>query len=39
LFCNADTVKWLLDWQAELSIEQGIQDALRWGEVRDQILK
>jgi UDP-glucose 4-epimerase len=38
-FCNADTAKRLLDWQAELSIEQGIQDALRWGEVRDQIIK
>jgi UDP-glucose 4-epimerase len=38
-FCNADTAKRLLDWQAELSIEQGIQDALRWGEVRDSILK
>lgn len=38
-FCNADTAKRLLDWQAELNIEQGIRDALRWGEVRDQILK
>lgn len=38
-FCNADTAKHLLDWQAELSIEQGIRDALRWGEVRDEILK
>ena len=38
-FCNADTAKRLLDWQAELSIEQGIRDALRWGEVRDEILK
>ncbi len=37
-FCNADTAKRLLDWQAELSVEQGIQDALRWGEVRDSIL-
>ena len=38
-FCNADTAKRLLDWQAELTVEQGIQDALRWGEIRDQILK
>ena len=38
-FCNADTAKRLLDWQAELSIEEGIRDALRWGEVRDEILK
>ena len=38
-FCSADTAKRLLDWQAELSIEQGIRDALRWGEVRDEQLK
>jgi len=38
-FCNADTAKQLLDWQAELTIEQGIHDALRWGEARDKILK
>lgn len=38
-FCNADTAKRLLDWRAELSIEQGISDALRWGEIRDDILK
>lgn len=38
-FCNADTAKRLLDWRAELTIEQGIHDALRWGEVRDKILK
>lgn len=38
-FCNADTAKRLLDWQAELSIEQGISDALKWGEMRDKVLK
>jgi len=38
-FCNADTAKNLLDWQAELSIEQGIADALKWGELRDKVLK
>jgi UDP-glucose 4-epimerase len=38
-YCNADTAKHLLDWQAELTIEQGIRDALRWGEVRDKVLK
>lgn len=38
-FCSADTAKKLLGWQAELSIEQGIADALRWGEMRSQILK
>jgi UDP-glucose 4-epimerase len=38
-FCNADTARRLLGWQAELSIEQGISDALKWGEVRDTVLK
>lgn len=38
-FCNADTARRLLDWQAELSIEQGIADALKWGEIKDKVLK
>ncbi|HTX79801.1 MAG TPA: UDP-glucose 4-epimerase GalE [Longilinea sp.] len=38
-YANADTAKRLLDWQAELSIEQGIADALKWGEIRHKILK
>lgn len=38
-FCNADTAARLLGWEAELSIEQGISDALKWGEVREKILK
>jgi len=38
-FCNADTARRLLDWQAELSIEQGIADALKWGELKDKVLK
>jgi UDP-glucose 4-epimerase len=37
-YANADTAKRLLDWQAELSIEQGIADALKWGEIRQKIL-
>ena len=37
-FCNADTAKKLLGWQAELSIQQGIADALKWGELRDTVL-
>jgi UDP-glucose 4-epimerase len=37
-YANADKAKQLLDWEAELSIEQGIADALRWGEIREQIL-
>jgi len=38
-FCNADTARNLLGWQAELSIEQGISDALKWGELRDTVLE
>jgi UDP-glucose 4-epimerase len=38
-FCSADTARKLLGWQAELSIEQGIVDAFKWGEMRGQILK
>jgi len=37
-FCSADTAKKLLNWQAELSIEQGISDALHWGKMRSKIL-
>jgi UDP-glucose 4-epimerase len=37
-YANADTAKRLLDWQAELSIEQGIADALKWGEIRHKVL-
>ncbi|NPV56962.1 MAG: UDP-glucose 4-epimerase GalE [Anaerolineae bacterium] len=38
-YANADRARALLGWQAELPIEQGIADALRWGEVRNSILK
>ena len=37
-FCNADTARRLLGWQAELSIQQGISDALQWGQLRDTVL-
>jgi len=37
-YANADTAKRLIGWEAKLSIEQGIADALRWGEVRENIL-
>jgi UDP-glucose 4-epimerase len=37
-YANADRAKALLGWEAKLSIEQGIQDALRWGEARKDIL-
>ncbi|HEY60032.1 MAG TPA: UDP-glucose 4-epimerase GalE [Anaerolineae bacterium] len=37
-FTNADTARKLLQWEAELSIEQGISDALRWGRKRQEVL-
>jgi UDP-glucose 4-epimerase len=37
-YCNADTAKKLLGWQAELTIEQGIADALKWDEKRSKLL-
>jgi UDP-glucose 4-epimerase len=38
-YCNANTAKRLLDWEAELSTQQGLADALKWGEMRDSVLK
>lgn len=38
-YTNADTAKRLLGWEAELPIEDGIADALKWGELRNKILK
>lgn len=38
-YANADRARDLLNWEAELSIEEGISDAIKWGEVRGQILK
>ncbi|HOM66871.1 MAG: UDP-glucose 4-epimerase [Chloroflexi bacterium ADurb.Bin120] len=37
-YANADKALSLLGWSAEQSIEAGIADALKWGEIRDQIL-
>lgn len=37
-YANADKAARLLNWKTELSIEQGIADALKWGEIRDQVL-
>jgi UDP-glucose 4-epimerase len=37
-YANADTALRLLGWKAELPIEQGIADALRWAEVRENII-
>jgi UDP-glucose 4-epimerase len=38
-YTNADKALRLLHWKAELSIEDGISDALKWGELREKILK
>lgn len=38
-YANADTAFELLGWKAKKSIEEGISDALRWGEVRENIIK
>jgi UDP-glucose 4-epimerase len=37
-YANADKAKRLLGWEAELPIEKGIEDALKWGKVREEIL-
>jgi len=38
-YANANKARDLLGWKAELPIEQGIADALKWGEIRGKILK
>lgn len=38
-YANADTALKLLGWKAEKSIEDGIADALKWGEIRENIIK
>ncbi|GFP77827.1 UDP-glucose 4-epimerase GalE [Clostridium fungisolvens] len=38
-YANADRAKKLLGWQAQMSIEQGIADALKWGDIRETIIK
>jgi len=37
-YANADTALKLLGWKAEMPLDQGIADALKWGEVREQVL-
>ncbi len=37
-YANADTAKRLLGWEASMSVEQGISDALRWADHRKSIL-
>lgn len=38
-YANADKAAELLHWKTELTIEDGIRDALKWGEIRERILK
>lgn len=38
-YASADRARDWLNWKAELPIEQGISDALKWGEIRQSILK
>ena len=37
-FASADRAKRLIGWAAEKSIEEGIADALKWGEIRETII-
>ena len=37
-YANADKAATCLHWKTELSIQQGIADALKWGEVRKSVL-
>ena len=37
-YANADTALRLLNWKAELSLEQGVADALKWGAIRKDII-
>lgn len=37
-YANGDKADKLLGWKTELSIEQGIADALKWGQIRETIL-
>lgn len=38
-YANANKANDLLGWEAERPIEKGIEDALKWGEIRDTILE
>lgn len=37
-YANADKAWRLLGWKAEKTIDEGIADALRWGEIREEII-
>jgi UDP-glucose 4-epimerase len=38
-YANANKAKKLINWETKKTIEEGISDALKWGEIRDSILK
>jgi len=38
-YASAERARQWLGWEAGLSIEQGIRDALKWGELRTKILR
>lgn len=38
-YANADRAKNLLGWQAKLSIEEGIADALKWDRIKTSIIQ
>lgn len=38
-YANANKAQDLLGWEAERPIEKGIEDALKWGQIRDEILE
>jgi UDP-glucose 4-epimerase len=38
-YANADKALRLLNWMVEKSIEDGIEDALKWGNIRETIIK
>lgn len=37
-YANADKALRLLDWKTELSVEEGMSDALKWGKIRESLL-
>ena len=37
-YASCERAKNLIDWQARHSIEDGIRDAFRWDEIRENIL-
>ncbi len=38
-YANADNAAALLGWRAELSLEDGIRDALAWAQARDSLIR